>query len=128
MEENDKSSLLEKARDRLMEVGGEVSRLKTEASQAVEDGVVAARRLAKRLEKATDPFLFCLVVASRDGLRRSLRRLRNIFPGLAFLRNKPSQKPDRECDEDDPLGGRFGFNPVIRQKHGEQCWKQVSAG
>ena len=54
MEENDKSSLLEKARDRLMEVGGEVSRLKTEASQAVEDGVVAARRLAKRSRYAAE--------------------------------------------------------------------------
>ena len=51
MEENDKSSLLGKVRhvgERLMEVGGEVSRLKNEASQAVEDGVVAARRLARR--------------------------------------------------------------------------------
>jgi ElaB/YqjD/DUF883 family membrane-anchored ribosome-binding protein len=48
MEENDKSSLLGKARERLMEVGDEASRLKTEASQAIEDGVVAARRLARR--------------------------------------------------------------------------------
>ena len=47
MEENDKSSLLGKVRhvgERLMEVGGEVSRLKTEATQDVEDGAVAARR------------------------------------------------------------------------------------
>jgi regulator of replication initiation timing len=53
MEDNDKSSLLDKARnvgERLMEVGGEISRLKTEASQAVEEGVVAARRLARRAE------------------------------------------------------------------------------
>ena len=57
MEENDKSSLLGKARhvgERLMEVGGEVSRLKTEASQAVEDGMIAARRLARRGRAATE--------------------------------------------------------------------------
>ena len=55
MEENDKSSLLAKARERLMEVGGDVSRLKTEATQAVEDRVVAARRVAKRSRYAADP-------------------------------------------------------------------------
>jgi ElaB/YqjD/DUF883 family membrane-anchored ribosome-binding protein len=51
MDENDKSSLLGKARhigERLMEAGGEVSRLKSDASQVVEDGMVAARRLARR--------------------------------------------------------------------------------
>jgi ElaB/YqjD/DUF883 family membrane-anchored ribosome-binding protein len=56
MEENE-NSLLGKARhvgDRLMEVGGELSRLKTEASQAVEDGMIAARRLAKRGRAATE--------------------------------------------------------------------------
>jgi ElaB/YqjD/DUF883 family membrane-anchored ribosome-binding protein len=57
MEENDKSSLLEKARDRLMEVGDEVSRLKAEASQAVEDGVIAARRLAKRSRYAAEDLI-----------------------------------------------------------------------
>ena len=60
MEENDKSSLLGKVRqvgERLMEVGGEVSRLKTEASQAVEDGVVAARRLAKRSRYAAEDLM-----------------------------------------------------------------------
>ena len=60
MEENDKSSLLGKARhvgERLMEVGDEVSRLKTEASQAVEDGVVAARRLAKRSRYAAEDLI-----------------------------------------------------------------------
>lgn len=57
MEENEKSSLLEKARERLTEVGGEVSRLKTEASQAVEDGVVAARRLAKRSRYAAEDLI-----------------------------------------------------------------------
>jgi ElaB/YqjD/DUF883 family membrane-anchored ribosome-binding protein len=56
MEENE-NSLLGKARhvgDRLMEVGGELSRLKTEASEAVEDGMIAARRLAKRGRAATE--------------------------------------------------------------------------
>ena len=57
MEENDKSSLLGKARERLMEAGGEVSRLKTEASQVVEDGVVAARRLARRGRAATEDLI-----------------------------------------------------------------------
>jgi ElaB/YqjD/DUF883 family membrane-anchored ribosome-binding protein len=57
MEENDKSSFLGKARERLMEAGGEVSRLKTEASQAVEDGVVAARRLARRGRYAAEDLI-----------------------------------------------------------------------
>jgi ElaB/YqjD/DUF883 family membrane-anchored ribosome-binding protein len=57
MEENDKISLLGKARDRLMEVGDEVSRLKAEASQAVEDGVIAARRLAKRSRYAAEDLI-----------------------------------------------------------------------
>jgi ElaB/YqjD/DUF883 family membrane-anchored ribosome-binding protein len=37
-----------------MEVGGELSRLKTETSQAVEDGMIAARRLARRGRAATE--------------------------------------------------------------------------
>jgi ElaB/YqjD/DUF883 family membrane-anchored ribosome-binding protein len=57
MEENDKSSLLGKARERLMEAGSEVSRLKTEASQAVEDRVVAARRLARRGRYAAEDLI-----------------------------------------------------------------------
>jgi hypothetical protein len=57
MEENDKGSLLEKARERLTEVGDEVSRLKTEASQAVEDRVVTARRLAKRGRYAAEDLI-----------------------------------------------------------------------
>jgi ElaB/YqjD/DUF883 family membrane-anchored ribosome-binding protein len=57
MEENDKSSLLGKARERLMEAGSEVSRLKTEASQAVEDRVVAARRLARRSRYAAEDLI-----------------------------------------------------------------------
>ena len=57
MEENDKNNLLDKARhigERLIEVGGAVSRLKSEVSRAVEDGVVAARRLARRGRYATE--------------------------------------------------------------------------
>jgi ElaB/YqjD/DUF883 family membrane-anchored ribosome-binding protein len=57
MEENDKSSLLGKARERLMEIGGEVSRLKTEASEAVEDRVAAARRLARRGRYAAEDLI-----------------------------------------------------------------------
>jgi ElaB/YqjD/DUF883 family membrane-anchored ribosome-binding protein len=57
MEESEKSSLLGKARERLMEVGDEVSRLKTEASQAVEEGVAAAGRLARRGRAATEDFI-----------------------------------------------------------------------
>jgi len=60
MEENDKSSLLGKARhvgERLMEAGGEISRLKTEASQAVEDTVTDAKRLAKRSRYAAEDLI-----------------------------------------------------------------------
>ena len=57
MEENDKSNLLEKARERLVEAGGEVSRLKNEVSQAVEDGVVSARRLARRGRYAAEDLI-----------------------------------------------------------------------
>ncbi len=70
MEENDKSSFLGKARERLMEAGGEVSRLKTEASQAVEDGVVAARRLARRSRYAAEDLIDDAVHrVKRDPLR-----------------------------------------------------------
>ena len=60
MEENEKSSVLGKVRhvgERLMEVGGEVSRLKTEASQAVEDAVTEAKRLAKRSRYAGEDLI-----------------------------------------------------------------------
>jgi ElaB/YqjD/DUF883 family membrane-anchored ribosome-binding protein len=60
MEENDKSNLLEKARhvgERLREAGSEVSRLKTEASQAVEDAVTEAKRLAKRSRYAAEDLI-----------------------------------------------------------------------
>ncbi len=78
MEENDKSSLLEKARERLMEAGDEVSRLKTEASQAVEDGVVAARRLAKRSRYAAEDLI--------DDAAHRVKRdpLRSVAIGLAI--------------------------------------------
>ena len=81
MEENDKDSLLGRARhlgERLMEVGGEVSRLKTEASQAVEDGVAAARRLARRGRNATEDLI--------DDAARHIRHepLRSVVVGLAI--------------------------------------------
>ena len=81
MEENDKSSLLGKARhvgERLMDVGDEVSRLKTEASQAVEDGVVAARRLAKRSRYAAEDLI--------DDVAHHIKHepLRSVVMGLAI--------------------------------------------
>ena len=51
MEENEKSGLLGKAMhvgERLVEVGGEATRLKTAASHAVEDAVTEAKRFARR--------------------------------------------------------------------------------
>src|SRR4029077_770050 len=81
MEENDKSSLLSKVRqvgERLMEVGGEVSRLKTEASQAVEDGVVAARRVAQRSRYAPGD----LIYEARHAVKRD--PLRSVAIGLAI--------------------------------------------
>jgi ElaB/YqjD/DUF883 family membrane-anchored ribosome-binding protein len=78
MEENDKGSLLGKARERLTEVGDEVSRLKTEASQAVEDQVVAARRLAKRGRYAAEDLI--------DDAAHRIKRdpLRSVAIGLAI--------------------------------------------
>jgi ElaB/YqjD/DUF883 family membrane-anchored ribosome-binding protein len=78
MEENDKGSLLAKARERLMEVGGDVSRLKTEASQAVEDRVVAARRLTKRSRYAAEDLI--------DDAAHRVKRdpLRAVAMGLAI--------------------------------------------
>jgi ElaB/YqjD/DUF883 family membrane-anchored ribosome-binding protein len=60
MEGNEKSSLLGKAvhvGERLAEVGGEASRLKTAASHAVEDAVTEARRLAKRSRYAAEDLM-----------------------------------------------------------------------
>jgi ElaB/YqjD/DUF883 family membrane-anchored ribosome-binding protein len=59
MEENAKSSLLGKAMhvgERLVEVGGEASRLKT-ASRSVEDAVTEAKRLAKRSRYAAEDLM-----------------------------------------------------------------------
>jgi ElaB/YqjD/DUF883 family membrane-anchored ribosome-binding protein len=60
MEGNEKSNLLGKAMlvgERLAEVGGEASRLKTAASHAVEDAVTEAKRLAKRGRYAAEDFV-----------------------------------------------------------------------
>ncbi len=81
MEENDKSNLLEKARhvgERLREAGGEVSRLKTEASQAVEDAVTEAKRLAKRSRYAAEDLI--------DDAAHRVKRdpLRSVALGLAI--------------------------------------------
>jgi ElaB/YqjD/DUF883 family membrane-anchored ribosome-binding protein len=81
MEENDKNSLLGKVRhvgERLMEVGGEVSRLKTEASQAVEDGVAAARRFARRGRATTEDLI--------DDAAHHIKHepLRSVVMGLAI--------------------------------------------
>ncbi len=81
MEENDKSSLLGKARhvgERLMEAGGEISRLKTEASQAVEDTVTDAKRLAKRSRYAAEDLI--------DDAAHRVKRdpLRSVAMGLAI--------------------------------------------
>ena len=78
MEENDKSNLLEKARERLVEAGGEVSRLKNEVSQAVEDGVVSARRLARRGRYAAEDLI--------DDAAHRVKRdpLRSVAIGLAI--------------------------------------------
>ena len=51
MSENEKASLLGKAvhaGERVIQVGAEASRLKVQASHAVEDAMIEARRLAKR--------------------------------------------------------------------------------
>src|SRR4029434_4844462 len=81
MEVNDKSNLLEKARhvgERLREAGGEVSRLKTEASQAVEDAVTEAKRLAKRSRYAAEDLI--------DDAAHRVKRdpLRSVGLGLAI--------------------------------------------
>jgi ElaB/YqjD/DUF883 family membrane-anchored ribosome-binding protein len=60
MEENEKSGLLGKAMhvgERLVEVGGEATRLKTAASHAVEDAVTEAKRLAKRSRYAAEDLM-----------------------------------------------------------------------
>lgn len=60
MEENEKSGLLGKAMqvgERLAEVGGEATRLKTAASHAVEDTVTETKRLAKRSRYAAEDLM-----------------------------------------------------------------------
>jgi ElaB/YqjD/DUF883 family membrane-anchored ribosome-binding protein len=60
MGENEKSSLLGKAMhvgERLVEMGGEASALKTAASHAVEDAVTETKRLAKRSRYAAEDLM-----------------------------------------------------------------------
>ena len=60
MEETEKRSLLEKGMhvgERLVEVRGEASRLKTAASHAVEDAVTDAKRLVKRSRYAAEDLM-----------------------------------------------------------------------
>jgi ElaB/YqjD/DUF883 family membrane-anchored ribosome-binding protein len=60
MEQNEKSSLLEKAMDvgeRLVGVRDEASLLKTAASDAIEDAVTGAKRFAKRSRYAAEDLL-----------------------------------------------------------------------
>jgi ElaB/YqjD/DUF883 family membrane-anchored ribosome-binding protein len=81
MEENEKSSLLEEAVpvvESLTEGEGKVSRFKTEASQVVENGMTAARRLARRGRAATENLI--------DGAAHHIQDepLRSIAMGLAI--------------------------------------------
>jgi len=60
MEGNEKNGLLGKVmhvRERLVEVGGEAERLKTAASQAVEDAVTDVKRLVKRSRYAAEDLI-----------------------------------------------------------------------
>ena len=60
MEGNEKNGLLGKAihvGERLVEVGGEAARLKIAASDAVEDAVTEAKRLAKRSRYAAEDLM-----------------------------------------------------------------------
>jgi ElaB/YqjD/DUF883 family membrane-anchored ribosome-binding protein len=81
MEENEKSSLLGKAMhvgEQLAEVGGEAARFKTAASQAVEDAVTEAKRLAKRSRYAAEDLM-------EDAAHRVKRDpLRSVALGLAI--------------------------------------------
>ena len=81
MEQNNKSSLLEKARhagEQLTEVGDEVTRLKTAASHAVEDTVSEAKRFAKRSRYAAEDLI-------EDAAHRVKRNpLRSVSLGVAI--------------------------------------------
>ena len=60
MEANEKTGLIGKAMhvgERLVEVGGEAARLKTAASDAVEDAVTEAKRLAKHSRYAAEDLM-----------------------------------------------------------------------
>ena len=81
MEQNNKSSLLEKARhagEQLGEVGDEVARLKTAASHAVEDAVSEAKRFAKRSRYAAED----LIDDAAHRVKRS--PLRSVSLGVAI--------------------------------------------
>ena len=81
MEQNEKSSLLGKATDlgeRLAEVGGEASRLKTAASHVIEDAVTEAKRLAKRSRYAAEDLM------EDAGHRVKRDPLRSVALGLAI--------------------------------------------
>jgi ElaB/YqjD/DUF883 family membrane-anchored ribosome-binding protein len=81
MEQNNKSSLLEKARqagEQLGEMGDEVARLKTAASHAVEDTVSEAKRFAKRSRYAAEDLI-------EDAAHRVKRNpLRSVSLGVAI--------------------------------------------
>src|SRR5919108_6086619 len=81
MEENEKSSLLGKAMhlgERLVEMGGEASRLTAAASGAVEDAMTEAKRLAKRSRYAAEDLI-------KDAAHRVKRDpLRSVALGLAI--------------------------------------------
>ena len=81
MEQNNKSSLLEKARhagEQLTEVGDEVARLKTAASHAVEDAASEAKRFAKRSRYAAEDLI-------EDAAHRVKRNpLRSVSLGVAI--------------------------------------------
>jgi ElaB/YqjD/DUF883 family membrane-anchored ribosome-binding protein len=81
MEGNQKNGLLGKAMhvgERLVDVGGEATRLKTAASHAVEDAVTEAKRLAKRSRYAAEDLM-------EDTAHRVKRDpLRSVGLGLAI--------------------------------------------
>jgi ElaB/YqjD/DUF883 family membrane-anchored ribosome-binding protein len=81
MEGNQQNGLLGKAMhvgERLVEVGGEATRLKTAASHAVEDAVTEAKRLAKRSRYAAEDLM-------EDAAHRVKRDpLRSVGLGLAI--------------------------------------------
>jgi ElaB/YqjD/DUF883 family membrane-anchored ribosome-binding protein len=81
MEENKESILLDKTMpvvEPLMEREGKVSRLKTEASHAVENGMTAARRLARRGRVVTEDFIDHTAYHIQD------EPLRSVVMGLAI--------------------------------------------